>query len=130
PLGLSRGQENQKPDQDQTRKRGGLTADLISRMYSSFCRSEPAREKYPDNAFIQTGRVIVDVHRRNAARSMLAPTGSLEMKGTPYLIAFSNLYRRHFPIRQRRHCRGNPDEPSTSAPDCQPRSRPGRCRRL
>ncbi|NWL17969.1 hypothetical protein DM828_01295 [Pseudomonas umsongensis] len=23
------GQENQKPDQDQTRKRGGLTADLI-----------------------------------------------------------------------------------------------------
>jgi len=28
PLGLSMGQENQKPDQDQTRKRGGLKADL------------------------------------------------------------------------------------------------------
>ncbi|MDF9906411.1 hypothetical protein QF017_005582 [Pseudomonas laurylsulfatiphila] len=30
------------------------------------CRSELAREKRPDNAFIQTGRVIVDVHRERA----------------------------------------------------------------
>ncbi len=40
------------------------------------CRSELAREKRPGNAFIQTARVIVDVHRRNAARSKLAPTAS------------------------------------------------------
>jgi hypothetical protein len=33
---------------------------------SKNCRSEPAREKRPDKAPIQTGRVIVDVHREQA----------------------------------------------------------------
>jgi hypothetical protein len=46
-------------------------ADLL------FCRSEPARDERPGNAGIQTARVIVDDHRRNAARSRLAPTGAL-----------------------------------------------------
>ena len=32
----------------------------------SNCGSEPARDERPDNAFIQTGRVIVDVHREQA----------------------------------------------------------------
>ncbi len=39
------------------------------------CRSEPAREKRLNNTIIQAARVIVDVHRRNVARSKLAPTG-------------------------------------------------------
>jgi hypothetical protein len=40
------------------------------------CRSEHAREKRQNNTGIQIALVIVDDHRRNAARSMLAPTGS------------------------------------------------------
>ncbi|WP_218585659.1 hypothetical protein, partial [Pseudomonas izuensis] len=47
-------------------ERGGLTADLISRMNAFHCRSEPAREKRPDNAGIQAVRVIVDVLREQA----------------------------------------------------------------
>ncbi len=38
------------------------------------CRSELAREGLKDAALIQTAHVIVEVHRRNAARSKLAPT--------------------------------------------------------
>lgn len=30
------------------------------------CRSEPAREKLKDTAFIQNGHVIVDAHREQA----------------------------------------------------------------
>ena len=40
------------------------------------CRSEHAREKPESTTGCQASRVIVDLHRRNAARSMLAPTGS------------------------------------------------------
>ena len=36
------------------------------------CRSEPARDKRPGNAGIQTAHVIVNDHRWNAARSKLA----------------------------------------------------------
>jgi hypothetical protein len=39
------------------------------------CRSEPARDGLKSAAFSQDTRVIVDDHRRNAARSKLAPTG-------------------------------------------------------
>ncbi len=49
----------------------------MARAAVPFCGSEPARDERPDNAGIQTARVIVDVHRRNAARSWLAPTGGL-----------------------------------------------------
>ena len=38
------------------------------------CRSEPARDEQLDIAGIQAPRVTVDHHRRNAARSKLAPT--------------------------------------------------------
>ena len=43
----------------------------------ALCRSEPARDERQGNAGIQEARVIVDDHRRNAARSRLAPTGAL-----------------------------------------------------
>ena len=42
PLGLSRGQENQKPDQDQRPKRGSLKADLITGLSPPPCGSQPA----------------------------------------------------------------------------------------
>ena len=38
------------------------------------CRSELAREGRESTAYIQAAPVIVNVHRRNAARSKLAPT--------------------------------------------------------
>ncbi|WP_178114383.1 hypothetical protein [Pseudomonas sp. ANT_H4] len=38
------------------------------------CRSELAREEPEGTAFIQEAHVIVNDHRRNAARSKLAPT--------------------------------------------------------
>ena len=41
----------------------------------ALCRSEPARDDRLGNAGIQEARAIVDDHRRNAARSWLAPTG-------------------------------------------------------
>jgi hypothetical protein len=69
------GQENQKPKQ----KRGGLTADLIKGpVYDPIVQAGSGRRSddgRPDSAILQTGRDIVDVHRRNAARSKLAPTG-------------------------------------------------------
>jgi hypothetical protein len=66
PLGLSRGQENQKPDQDQRPKRGSLKADLITGLSPPPCGSQPAGDGLQGNAFIQTSRVIVDVHRQQA----------------------------------------------------------------
>ena len=60
---------------------GGLTTDRISRMYLFHCGSELAREERPDDEGIQAVRVIVDVHRRNAARSKLAPTGGSQGGG-------------------------------------------------
>ncbi|SDT42345.1 hypothetical protein SAMN04490206_3061 [Pseudomonas umsongensis] len=62
PLGLSRGQENQKPKP----KRGGLTADLIAGLSTFPCGSQPAGDGLPGDAFIQTGRVIVGDHRQKA----------------------------------------------------------------
>ena len=47
-------------------ERGGLKADLIAGLSAFPCGSEPARDERPDNAFIQTGRVIVDDHREQA----------------------------------------------------------------
>ncbi|MOA45300.1 hypothetical protein D3C78_1676850 [compost metagenome] len=45
------------------------------------CRSEPAREEPESATGCQTCRVIVYAHRRNAARSKLAPTGiALDLK--------------------------------------------------
>jgi hypothetical protein len=59
------GQENQKPNQKP--KRGGLTADLIAGLSAIPCVSQPAGDERPDNAILQTGRVIVDVHREQAS---------------------------------------------------------------
>ncbi|PAM79695.1 hypothetical protein CES87_29275 [Pseudomonas sp. ERMR1:02] len=63
-LGLSMGQADQKPNQKRAR-RPDSRPDCVDDSFH--CRSEPAREKRPDNAFIQTGRVIVDVHREQAS---------------------------------------------------------------
>ncbi|MNL43662.1 hypothetical protein D3C87_1661850 [compost metagenome] len=38
----------------------------LFQMHPEHCRSELAREKRPDNAIIQAGHVIVDVHREQA----------------------------------------------------------------
>ncbi|RKS28480.1 hypothetical protein BJ917_1358 [Pseudomonas sp. WPR_5_2] len=58
------------------RSDGGLTANLSLRMNAFPCRSEPAREKRPDNAGIQAARVIVDVLRWQA--SSYRESGTLE----------------------------------------------------
>ncbi len=36
------------------------------KIFARLCRSEPAREKLKDIAFIQNGRIIVDAHREQA----------------------------------------------------------------
>ncbi|WCM49459.1 hypothetical protein OH720_20975 [Pseudomonas sp. WJP1] len=60
------GQENQKPEQDQKPKQGGLKADLIAGLSAFPCGSQPAGDGLPGDAFIQTGRVIVGDHRQQA----------------------------------------------------------------
>jgi hypothetical protein len=97
------GQENQKPKQ----QRGGLKADLIAGLSAIPCRSEHAREKPESTAGCQVSSVIVDDHRRNAARSMLAPGD----RGTPVNVRSSGRLAFVFDLgaplttlAERRHC--------------------------
>ena len=49
------------------------------------CRSELARDELKNDVGFQANRVIVDDHRRNAARSELAPTEE---------VAYSNFHQK------------------------------------
>ena len=65
-LGLSRGRSDQKPDQKPRRANARPDEWWKSKAYAISCRSRLAGEKRLGDAFIQTARVIVGVHRCDA----------------------------------------------------------------